>query len=328
VLALTAADIGRRVVIRRRISADAHPLFTDLLGELVGISEREVIILTAKGTVRVPRDEIHRAKTVPARRGATAREMAAVELAATEAWPPVELRWLGDWRLRAAGGYTGRANSALPIGDPGMPLGEALDRVVEFYTSRDLPARIDVPLPLATMVQREVVAAGWREECTVLVQTMPVAQLVAATPPGAGFDLSPTLPAAAMELIAGRRGPLPEAARHVLTAVPRLAFCAYAESGTLLAMGRGSVTRGWLGLFAIETVPTARRRGFAREAIGALARWSVAAGAQNAFLQVESGNAAAIALYETLGFTTHHRYTRYRFPSPAQFSQPASAGEE
>jgi GNAT superfamily N-acetyltransferase len=115
-----------------------------------------------------------------------------------------------------------------------------------------------------------------------------------------------------MRIIEGRRGPLPEAARHVLTAVPRLRFCEYAESGALLSMARGSVTRGWLGLFAIETVPSARRRGLAGQALGVLARWARSEGAEHAFLQVEQHNSAAVTLYAKLGFSTHHRYTRYR----------------
>lgn len=324
VLALSVADVGSRVVVRRRIRGAERPLYTDLLGELVAVSDSEVVILTTDGTVRVPRNEIHRAKTVPARRGPTAREVAALERAATRAWPPAELAWLGDWRLRAAQGYTGRANSALPVGDPGVPLDAAFAQVVAFYRDRALTPQVDVPLPLATGVQRELIKAGWREECTVLVQTIALDDLIAVTPPGASCTLSATPSPAAMGLVAGRRGPLPEAARHVLTAVPTLLFSEYAESGDLLAMARGSVTSGavaetdpgplWLGLFAIETVAAARRRGLAQQVIGALARWGRQEGALGAFLQVESQNAAAIRLYEKLGFTTHHRYVRYALP--------------
>ncbi|NUT31739.1 MAG: GNAT family N-acetyltransferase, partial [Hamadaea sp.] len=240
------------------------------------------------------------------------------------AWPPADLAWLGEWRLRAAGGYTGRANSALPVGDPGVPLDTAFAQVAAFYRDRGLPPQIDVPLPLATGVQRELIKAGWHEVCTVLVQTIAVDDLVAATPPGTSCTLSATPSPAATGVIAGRRGPLPEAARHVLTAVPTLAFCEYAESGDLLAMARGSVTSGglaetdegprWLGLFAIETAAAARRRGLAQQVVGALARWGRDAGATAAFLQVESQNAGAIRLYEKLGFTTHHRYIRYALP--------------
>ncbi|NUT34918.1 MAG: GNAT family N-acetyltransferase, partial [Hamadaea sp.] len=66
VLALSAADVGSRVVVRRRVSGGDRPLYTDLLGELLVLSDAEVVILTSAGEVRVPRNEIHRAKTVPA----------------------------------------------------------------------------------------------------------------------------------------------------------------------------------------------------------------------------------------------------------------------
>ncbi|MEV6969144.1 GNAT family N-acetyltransferase [Hamadaea sp. NPDC051192] len=332
VLALSPRDIGSRVVVRRRVQTGERPLYTDLLGELTEITPTEVVILTSAGAVRVPVDEIHRAKPVPARRGPTAREIAEVERAATRAWPPAELAWLGDWRLRAAGGYTGRANSALPVGDPGVPLTAAIEQVVAFYTERDLPPQVDVPLPLAATVQRELLKAGWHEECAVRVQTIDLDQLIAAT--GAVGSLSARPSPAALALIEGRRGPLSEAAHHVLTAVPTLAFCEYADageplgraagsavSGDLLAMGRGSVTAAghaddegarWLGLFAIETVPAARRRGLAQQVVGQLARWGREHGASHAFLQVESTNEAAQALYAKLGFTTHHSYLRYR----------------
>ncbi|NUR72406.1 MAG: GNAT family N-acetyltransferase [Hamadaea sp.] len=319
VLALSAHDIGSRVVVRRRVQTGERPLYTDLLGELTELTPTEVVILTSRGAVRVPVDEIHRAKPVPPRRGPTAREIAEVERAATRAWPPAELAWLGDWRLRAAEGYTGRANSALPIGNPGVPLSEAIDQVVAFYRERELPPQIDVPLPLATTVQRELIKAGWHEECAVRVQTVELDRLIAATDAIGSLATRPS--PAAYALIEGRRGPLPEAARHVLTAVPTLSFCEYADSSGLLAMGRGSVTSGghidgegarWLGLFAIETVPAARRRGLAQRVVGRLARWGREHGATKAFLQVESTNEAALELYAKLGFTTQHSYVRYR----------------
>jgi GNAT superfamily N-acetyltransferase len=301
VLALNASDVGSRVVVRRRVG----PLFTDLLGELREISADGVVVLTAKGEVRVPLGEVHRAKKIPE------NPIARLENAAASAWPAVEVAWLGQWRLRASSGYTGRANSALPIGHPGMSLPEALAEITAFYRARSLPPRIDIPLPLSARVVPAAVEAGWHEVCEVLVQTMPLDRLLAHTPPGDGCELSATPSPAALAIIAGRRGPLPEAAMHVLTAVPQLAFCEYAETGGLLAMGRGAVTDGYLGLFAVETVAAARRRGLAQQIVGSLARWAGQAGAHTAYLQVESTNAAAIALYGKLGFRTHHRYVRY-----------------
>ena len=48
-------------------------------------------------------------------------------------WRGTEEEWLGEWLLRAADGFTGRANSALPLGDPGLPLDDGArlrDRLV------------------------------------------------------------------------------------------------------------------------------------------------------------------------------------------------------
>ena len=63
-------------------------------------------------------------------------------------WRGTEEEWLGDWLLRAAEGFTGRANSVLPLGDPGMPLDEALAAVTEWYRARSLRPAMAVPTPL------------------------------------------------------------------------------------------------------------------------------------------------------------------------------------
>ncbi|MEU1362256.1 GNAT family N-acetyltransferase, partial [Micromonospora zamorensis] len=109
---------------------------------------------------------------------------------------------------------------------------------------------------------------------------------------------------------AGRKGGLPDAARHVLTAVDQVRFAHGYVDGTLVAVGRGTVTgQGrWLGLSLIEVSPVARRQGLARQVIYELAAWGVSAGATRAFLQVEQHNTAAVALYQRLGFVTHHTY--------------------
>lgn len=322
---LNRNDIGHRVVVRRFIGIrDDRPKFTDLLGELTDYTENALTVVTRHGEIVVPLAEVHRAKVVPARRGPTAREIAALERAATDAWPPCIVEPLGEWRLRAAAGYTGRANSALPLGDPGVPIPQALAQVIDFYRRHDLPPQIDVPLPLAAGVERELLKEGWQPQCTVLILTADLADLVAATAAGSEFDLGPEPSEQAIDMIMSARfaghGPPTEdfvrAVRHVLTSVAQLTFAQlYDAGGALVTMARGSVTGdGWLGLFAVETVPAARRRGLAQAAVGAIARWAALRGATRAYLQVESSNKAAIGLYGKLGFTQHHRYTRYRAP--------------
>jgi N-acetylglutamate synthase len=68
-----------------------------------------------------------------------------LERAAALHWQAPETESLGEWRLRAADGFTGRANSALPLGDPGLPLPEAVTAVEEWYRRRALLPMIVVP---------------------------------------------------------------------------------------------------------------------------------------------------------------------------------------
>ena len=71
-----------------------------------------------------------------------------LERMAAAHWRGTEEERLGDWLLRAAEGFTGRANSVLPLGDPGMPLDEALAAVTRWYRARGLRPMIAVPTPL------------------------------------------------------------------------------------------------------------------------------------------------------------------------------------
>ncbi|MEE4425589.1 GNAT family N-acetyltransferase, cg3035/Rv0428c family, partial [Streptomyces bugieae] len=120
--------------------------FTDTVGVLTSWDDGVVSITRKNGqSVRIPESSLVAGKVVPAaparRRGPAASfpELAAVT---ARAWQPVESALLGEWRLRAAGGFTRRANSALPLGDPGVPLGEAFGRVEWWYEERGLPPYI------------------------------------------------------------------------------------------------------------------------------------------------------------------------------------------
>ena len=296
---LAKRDLGSRVVVRRRVGQ----YFTDLLGELSELTDTHLTIVTLKGTVRVPLDEVHRAKRVP--------DIAGLEQAAAEAMPALVTEHLGHWLLRASEGYTGRANSVLPIGDPGMPFSQALKTVGTFYAHHSLPPLFDVPLPLGRPVARALEDHGYQPIVSVLVMSMDLPDLIAATPATPTFEHTPTPTPQMLEMIAGRRGTLPPAAHHVLTQVPVITFIAYPAGTQLLAMARGTVTRRWLGIFHVETAPTARRQGLARAAVGNLARWAEQQGARRAYLQVQDDNTPAVALYASLGFKPHHTYTRY-----------------
>jgi hypothetical protein len=92
--------------------------------------------------------------------------------------------------------------------------------------------------------------------------TTALASLAAAAP--AAPDLPPVRLSAApsdawLGIAAGRKGALPDAARHILTAVRTVRFAEVYAGGDLLAIARGAVTSGWFGVSLIEVVPPGRR---------------------------------------------------------------------
>ncbi|MFY1654745.1 GNAT family N-acetyltransferase [Solwaraspora sp. WMMB762] len=353
---LRPQDVGHRVVVRKIIGVGGdRPLYTDLLGLLAELTETELTVLTRNGPRRVALADVHRSKLVPptanpAARRAADRESAAVaelERAANQTWAaPVQQR-LGDWLLRAADGWTGRANSALPLGDPGCPLPAAVDAVTAWYAERGLPAQVNVPLPAAAEVAGELARRGWRSGPLVLVQTVPLADLLARTagpgedpaggspdgsPGGAGGspDGGPTVrldhaPSPEwLALVAARKSagdPLPAAARRLLTDAPQVRFAHLYADGQLVAIARGAVDADhrWCQIALLEVQPAARRRGHATRVLRAVGRWAAdELAAPTAFLQVEQHNPAT-ALYARLGFTTHHVYLPWQ---PAVSDEP------
>ncbi len=71
----------------------------------------------------------------------------------------------------------------------------------------------------------------------------------------------------------------------------------------------------WAGFTAIEVDPGHRRRGLASAVLAALADKALGEGASAAYLQVGEENEGAHALYDRLGFITHHRYDYWRAPA-------------
>ncbi|MEX3103315.1 GNAT family N-acetyltransferase [Streptomyces sp. ST1020] len=177
---ITAADVGKRVSVRR-ISDPAvtEGKFTDTVGVLTSWDDDVVVITRRDGiAVRIPTTSLVAGKVVPpapARRRVPATSYEELSRVAARSWLPVESAPLGDWELRAAAGFTRRANSALPLGNPGVPLDEALRVVREWYGVRGLPAYIQVGDGDALCGELE--ARGWVREVTARVMVGGLAAL-------------------------------------------------------------------------------------------------------------------------------------------------------
>jgi N-acetylglutamate synthase len=235
--------------------------------------------------------------------------IADLEQAAAGGWRAPDQAALGHWLLRAAGGFTGRANSALAVGDPGLPLSDAIDEVGRWYRARGLPAMVSVPFPLgrphATEVDRFLSDRGWPVSHGAIVMT---AAAVPAGPAEIPVDLTDEPDEGWLSLYRPRGRPPPPMARRLLTSAPWQAFASVRQAGHVAAIGRVAAANGWAGLTAIEVHPRHRRRGLGLAITAALAAAASARGVTGLYLQVEDGNAAARALYRCLGFADHHAY--------------------
>lgn len=84
----------------------------------------------------------------------------------------------------------------------------------------------------------------------------------------------------------------------------------------VLAVARGALARGWLGVTAVTVADRHRRQRHGTRLMSVLAAWGARHGAHSIYLQVAADNAPALRLYDRLGFHHHHDY-RYRVgPAP------------
>jgi N-acetylglutamate synthase len=236
-----------------------------------------------------------------------------LERAAAQGWRATQTQRLGGWLLRAAEGFTGRANSALGVGDPGLPLPAAAARVTSWYRTRGLPAMIAVPYPAGRPAASELDCVladlGWSVRAgAASVMTARAAQLRSLLPGSVPVRLDSRPDAAWLARYHYRGQQLPPVALELLTSAPWQAFASVRADGDAVAIGRVAVAGDWAGLTAIEVDPRYRRQGLAGTITTALTTAAVQRGAHAIYLQVADDNSAARALYGRLGFAEHHGY--------------------
>lgn len=225
--------------------------------------------------------------------------------------PGAERERLGGWWLRGDLGETGRANSAWPAGDPGCGIAEALERTQRWYLDRGLAPMVQLYTSTDPAVTEELDRRRWLVVRGADVLAVDLAAAVAAV--AARSDetvvLAPEPSAAFLELTANQN----RVAEMRRTADRRWFASVVAPMGQALGCGLAIRAEASIGIFAMMTAPFARGRGIARQVLAALLQAGLADGAEVAFLQVMTQNAAAQALYRSAGFRPVEHY-EYRMP--------------
>jgi N-acetylglutamate synthase len=315
--------LGHRIVVRVRGSAGLR----DVLGDLVEVSDDRLTVLTRRGEVEVERAAIvagHPVPPAPTRAAPPHRALSvgSLELVMAQHWQAAEQDWLGGWLLRASGGFTGRANSVLAVGEPGMPMDVAVLEVSDWYADRGLSPMAASPEPGLDEDDTEQLlaaagafeSAGWRPiaGAGATVLTAPTGELRAA---------GRALPAGLESRLQGTPDPdwlnryhyrgvqaVPEAGVRLLLSAPEQVFASIRDGDRVVAVARGSLAERWAGLTALEVDPDYRRAGLAGALIAAIAEWAWQRGARSTFVQVGEANEAGHRLYLSSGFAPHHTY--------------------
>jgi GNAT superfamily N-acetyltransferase len=282
--------VGHRVVVRRVLRGETGstggPAFRDVLGVCLSWGDGACVVQPEGApAVHIAFGDIVSGKPVPPRPSTRHRiDPQEAQARALVLWPDLETRPLGGWLLRHSPTSTARrANSVLALGPSGVA--DDYDQVLAFYagtTGRPIAAVLPGSDEDAMFRSR-----GWSAEsgdASTLFQIAGVAR--------------------ARRAVASRTASLAPG--------PPLAL---EEDGDLViarlgdrASGVAAYDRDWVGLRGIEVAPEHRRQGLGLQVMAALLEWAAERGATTAYLQVLADNAPALALYEQLGFTTHHAY--------------------
>lgn len=309
---------------------------SDVVGHVLEETPESLVVLPIDApAVRIARRDVIARRVVPPKTVRPSSSAEAIERIAAQGWPGTTVSRLGGWLIREGAGWTGRANSCLVAGSPGLPTGQALEVVAAYYRCRGLPPRLQLPHAAddpggraAAEVEQAATQAGWHayDPTQVLVADLrrlsDTPELRPLTKSGhqitvAGEDLvaewADDLEPEWGTIVRGGEVAADPRARAVLTSAPAhyvLLRDAGSEgmAGSPVAAGRLVRTGDWAGVSCVEVIPDGRRAGVGRAVTALLLDRARRDGARFAYLQVQESNVGATALYAALGFVRHHCY--------------------
>ncbi|RNL62627.1 GNAT family N-acetyltransferase [Nocardioides marmoriginsengisoli] len=315
--------VGKRVVVRRLLRGQTGPsggpAMTDLLGICESWGPTETGIRGEDGVLTtIALADIVSGKPVPPRPSRFARLSAdEVEDRATAFFVPRETEQIGDWVLRYTGGVNARPNSLLPVGDPRVPLDEAIAHTVQFYADRGRAACAQVIV--GSEVQIALEERGWTVlrpgEADTEVLLAGVAAVQRALGP-VDTGIVTHADRISREWLTGNEHALANYdAVAASLALSDATFATIDADGEQLAHGRIGLRDDWAFVADLLVAKEHRRRGLARTMMAGLVEWAAERGASVLLLQVVADNVAAQALYAGLGFERHHAYRHLTAPA-------------
>jgi len=242
----------------------------------------------------------------------------AIERNTVQAVAPEQLDdGLTGWLLPMDRGTVGRAQCAVPLShaapDPAL-----IDAIAERYRARGFPVAWRLPeWPEWAAFTQALGERGFRRTQPTQTHIAEVAELLRRLPDpphGVELRLADAPDAAWLAMFLGEGlDPVDGASRsRALSRAQGTRFVSLSEAGQTLACGAASVGHGWLGGHGMRTAARQRGRGLAGMVLRAMAGEALRRGIPRVFLQVDAGNAPALALYQRAGFQLAWPYAYWR----------------
>jgi ribosomal protein S18 acetylase RimI-like enzyme len=239
------------------------------------------------------------------------------EAAGFRAWPASCVDYDGAWLLRLTPALPAkRLNSVNPL-DPAdtRDIGPRIERLAGRFGAVGRPFTFRLSPLAASAISDHLDAAGWSRFGDSLVLQLALEKLDL----GAAIDQIPlkdvrrfvTASIAVSGAARSRRAGL---AAVIASIEPEAGLFVHEVGGRPVASAICVQHRDLAGLFEVATDRGQQRRGHARRLLLSALKWARQRGTRRAWLQVEADNAAALALYRSLGFTQVYGY-HYRRPA-------------
>ncbi len=241
-----------------------------------------------------------------------------IEEACLNAWPALRSVLYGGWVLRFSGGLTRRANSANAVSRVLADSGPFFADVEALYRHHRQPAIYRLTSLIRDNIDGQLAARGYSDEGSSCVLYRHLDSAPGPFDPAVRLQPRPTREwlAAMAALQCHNKGEATLYRRIVGAVAVPAAFAVLVEGDRcgVAALAYGAIHRQILCYVSLVTDPQQRRRGHARRVVETLAAWGAEHGAHAACLEVEAGNAPALALYDRLGFRELYRYHYRRQP--------------
>ena len=240
-----------------------------------------------------------------------------IEEVCFNAFPSLKQAIFGDWLLRFADGLTRRANSVNQLrptaGDPSAVIAAA----EPLYALQGLPTIFRVLSIADPSLEEALTRHGYSAEGDSCVMSGPLSADVASADPAVRLLERPEPEwLAAMVRLQGYRAAQAVTYRRIVEAIAvPVRFALLTIDGRPAALALGALHDGLLCYESVVTDPAHRRHGLSRRIIATLAAWAKESGARALCLEVEAGNAPALALYGSIGMRELYRYHYRRQPA-------------